>query len=474
MLIHDFFTSMAKMVDEIASLLPANNDKIKQQLYAKATSLKRMSDSILDEWVKFDEQLTTKIGPHFPDLFEIYEEKSLSLPLNTSDTKGIQKPLPLRDQAFLQGKGYFDLGLFDKSFHIFEQVIGRCPDDELARLYCAYSAMYVGRKEEAVHQFTLLIQSSTMPEIQAVCSNAMGILYFEEQQLDRALQCFSQAIQYDQKLYVARFNLAMAHYCLGNYKEAIQNWEMYLHGVQEQDVELLLYLCSSYLRLGKYDVAQTIIQKFLSDHNGQILLQLGKFYEEAQQYEQAILCYRKISSLEPNNSEALHGIGWNLWLLRPDNQETIPLFKKALSLDPNNSNILFSLAWVFFHENEVEQAKRIVHWLLQQKKPMSLIRSLAFLLALHEDKIEEANEHLRHLQQDLDQKTRALADLLQGKLKLKEKRFEEAIFSFKKAIWNNPNLRESALLQGIAYFLNHEHDKAYEVLKNHNIATFVR
>jgi Flp pilus assembly protein TadD len=49
--------------------------------------------------------------------------------------------------------------------------------------------------------------------------------------------------------------------------------------------------------------------------------------------------HKKASQLDPNNAEALNGIGWALVGLGK-NEEGINYFHKALSLSPNDATIL--------------------------------------------------------------------------------------------------------------------------------------
>lgn len=476
---------MGQMVDQIAKHLPTSNDQIKKELEQRVEALKEMSDMILDEWIQFEEKMSEKIGHHFPTIliqstikdFENY----LNMDKTSSDNLSTEKidnkiigNITVAKEEFYKGKGYFDLGLFNKSYDIFKQIILEDPDYEFARLYFAYSALFSENKEEALHHFSLLVKSSANSKIRAVCLNAMGIIHFEELLYEGANRYFEQAIKEDHNLHVAYYNLGMTLYTEGNYKEAIQKWETYLELTHDPDVDLIFYLSNSYLRLGQYSAAMDIVRIMLPQNHEQILLQLGKFFEDVDQFEDAIKCYKSIVSQNPVNSEALHGIGWNQWLLNNDDEQIVPLLKKALSLDKDNQNIHFSLAWIYFHQNNIEEAEKTTLWLLQKNNHSPLAISLSFLLALQKGDQRLAEERIQLLQEEKDQRNRALAEMFMGKLKLKQNLLLEALESFKKSVWNNPQLKENYVLQGFAYYLSQDNERAEAILKKQQSVTFLK
>lgn len=370
-----------------------------------------------------------------------------------------------QDEAFIKAKGYFDLGMYAQSYIILQELSLKHTDNEMVCLYLAYSAFFTDRREEAVHHFTLLKSSAVHSQIRAICFNAIGIINFDEHQYDHARRAFSQALKEDANLFAAYYNLGMVHYVEGNYKEAITEWENYLQLTKDEDLELFLYLSSCYLKLGQYALAMDIVQRMIPQNHEQVLLQLGKFYEDINKHEEAIACYKNLLKQNPKHCEALHGIGWNQWLIHAENEQSIPLLKKALSIQQDNTNIAFSLAWIYFHKGLTVQSEKINQWLLSLDPSSPVGTALAVLIAMRKGDNQHAEAEISLLREQKEIRNRALGDLLFGKLKLQQHVINEAIEAFSRSAHSNPHLQDSYLMQGIAYYLNNEIEKASIVLK---------
>lgn len=465
---------MDQLVEQIANLLPSTDEGTKKELEKQVIAIKKISDSVLDEWLRFEESMVSKIGVHFPHVLKQPMFDDLQgmlvpeLPLvkeSKQPIQGISDSAPITKEEFYKAKGYFDLGLYQDSYTLLNEIIKKDPDYEFARLYLAYSAFFISQKEIAMHHLNLLKSSTANTKIRAVCNNALGILHFDEMKYENATRFFKEALKEDQNLFVSYYNLGMTHYMEGSYREAIQMWETYLSLTHDPDLEVVFHLSNCYLRLGQYTTALEIVKSLLPQNQNQTFLQLGKFFEDAKQYEEASLCYENILKLNPGNSEAIHGLAWNRWLINNQDSQCILLLKKALSLDKDNTNIFFSLAWIYFHQNNIPAAKKITDWLSKNEEASPLIITLTLLIALRQDDKILVEAQIQQLQDQKDLKSRALGELFSGKLKLTQSHFQEAIDSFKRSIRNNPQLKESYILQGVAHYLSHENEKAVSLLK---------
>lgn len=463
MLIKELFFTINQMVDQIAARLPIHSNEERAQIEKQVLELKKLGDTILDEWINFEEGMIDKIGPYFPALLNDSVLTEFQSQTAHPDIKE-REEIP----AFFKAKGYFDLGIYQESYPLLKEVVHQEPDHEFARLYFAYSAIFLGKKEEAVKHFTLLEKTTSSPKVRAVCLNALGILNFDDGKFETAGTFFEQAIEWDHGLFVAYYNLGMVCFAQRRFNEAIQHWEEYLILTHDHDLELIFNLSNAYLKLGQYQKTIQLWKKHASENQEQILFQLGHFFEDAHQYEEAIACYKNILMRKPNEAEALHGYGWNLWLHTNDPDMALPLLKKALSLEPHNLNFAFSLSWIYFHLNYTDEVERAVNWILQQDDRFPLALSLSFLISVKKGDLKRAEEWTEKLREQKPDHHRALGELFLGRLRLTQNHLQEAIQSFRRSVWNNPHLRESYLLQGLAYYLNQEIEKAEEIWKKHH------
>lgn len=466
MLMKDYFYILSKMVEQIADRLPSANEHLLEKLESEVHAIRKISDSVLTEWLKFEQDMTDKIGKHFPKQFSTstffdfmqMTEAEINGKGNLDHSQSLDE-----DAHYLQAKGYFDLGLYKKSFSLLMPYIASHPDNEIARLYFAYSAFYSENREEAIRHFQLLKVSSTNAFIRAVSYNALGIIQFDEMQYSAAKRSFAHAMKEDNTLYSAYYNLGMAFHIAGDYKQAIRVWEQYMELTHDHELELLFFLSNCYLKLGNHQSASSVIQLLVPHHHEQSLALLGKFFEETKQHSEAIKCYRKLLELNASHSEAYHGLGWNTWLADESNEEAIPLLKKALSLQTDNLNVVFSLAWIYFHKKQYEDSNRTNQWLLTHDPDSPVANSLAFLLAIQHNDLEKGKKYSVLLQEHQDTRTRALGELLAGKLQLQQFQLREAISSFKRSIRQNPSLKESHLMKNLEYIWSDVHDKVTKI-----------
>jgi tetratricopeptide (TPR) repeat protein len=465
MFIQLIFDTMNEMVEEIASHLPVSDESEEKRIAGQVKELKRLSDMILDGWIQLEEALDQKIKPHFPEAFPetltTFPKSPVPLPE--------QEPMDENQSSFIKAKGYFDLGMYHESYPLFKEVIKKDPDHEIARLYFAYSGLFLDKGDEAKIHFSLIERTSPNPRIRAISLNALGIIKFRASVYDQAEHCFTQAIELDEELFVAYYNLALNNYTQGRYSQAISLWEQYLALSKEMDLELALYLSNCYLRLGQYQKAIDVWHHLSQEDENQILMQLGHFFEDIHHFAEAVQIYRQILFNQPNHAEALHGLAWNLWHLNQD-PSAIPLLKKALSISRDNLGFIFSMAWIYFHLGKLQEAERLTAWMLKADHDYPLSYSMAFLIAMKKNDRIQAERWANRLREENDQSNRALGELFLGKLRLSQQNYEEAIRSFQISVWKNPSLRESALLQGLAHFLNGEPEKAENIWKKHQFS----
>ncbi len=84
---------------------------------------------------------------------------------------------------------------------------------------------------------------------------------------------------------------------------------------------------------------------------------MGTLYFERQDWEEAILWYRRALDLDPDNAEAAHNTGAALlWLRRPDEAE--PYLRRVLAAWPNDRKALLNLGNVYLMKGEPYRAGR--------------------------------------------------------------------------------------------------------------------
>lgn len=468
MLVRSLFEILNETLDEIADHLPPPPQE--EKLWTeKVKALRKMSDAILDGWILLEERFDEKIRPFFIDLFgpsligEEVEPKESPPVSKEVGGKGAPWIDPEHKDVFQRARGYFELGMYGLSFRLLKKMILQEPEQPLLRLYYAYSAFFSGEIEEARRQFSFLEQTVEDRRIRTICFNALGILSFHEGKPELAEKNFRQALKLTEDFNAARYNLGLCLSSFGRYQEAVETWEEYLSRRGSFDMELALNLSSALLRLGRYEKAIAVWRKGGFKNQKGLYLLLGQFFERSKEYSKAILCYREVLKSQPEDAEALHGLGWNLWLSGREKGEAVALLKKALSLHRDPLNIGFSLAWIYLHEGEWKSAERIAQELFRLYPDSPLPIALSSSIALMKEDWQGAEMEANRLREMEGEKIKALGDYFYGRIRLSQRSLEEAISAFQRSIRKNPFLKESKLLQGLSYYLSGELRKAEEV-----------
>ncbi|MBE3553892.1 MAG: tetratricopeptide repeat protein [Thermicanus sp.] len=475
MLVKNLFQVLNKAVEDIAVHLPPSPQEEKEWA-EKVKALRKMSDEILEGWIQFEEHFDEKIRPFFmewlgPSPFEGVEnaQKKEETVEHDGEASILGKKLESEKlssdhkEDFKRARGYFELGMYHESYQILESLVKEEPNHPLLRLYFAYSALYSGEKGEAKRQFSLLEQTVTDEKIRVLCFNALGILAYNEGDFQGAEKRFTQALSLQEEFQAARYNLGVSFFSQERYVEAISQWEEYISRRGTLDMELAIHLTSAFLRLGRFRKALQVWEVGGFQDKKGLLLLLGKFFERLEHFTESVACYREILKTNTEEVEALHGLGWTLWLSTGEVNEAVPILKKALSLTRDHLNIGFSLAWIYLHHGEWEEAGKVVETLLRRDPDAALPLALSTLLSSLKGSWQEAEAYANRLRQMAGDRNRALGEFVYGRILLSQHHLEEAIAAFQRSIRKNPYLRESFVLQGLSFYLNGQFDKAEEV-----------
>lgn len=172
------FAVMNELLDEIINTYPTAVGIKKNQLSHNLSALKAMSDTYIEEWLKFEE----KMG-------KLYNEN----PVNDKNKDLIN----LDAEAYEKAQGYFKLMMFEQAALQFNKVLHVQPDFCWARLYLAICYFQLGEQDEAYHQFHLITSLTEDIKIKAICYHHMGWIQAKIQNMDKASEFFGKAYEID-------------------------------------------------------------------------------------------------------------------------------------------------------------------------------------------------------------------------------------------------------------------------------------
>lgn len=456
MLLSQYFASLKDRLENIEEVLPQTTEEQKIELYKEVLAFRQLSDQVVEDWLQFEEKLAM-----VQRMFEMEPEAGQdSLPLPQPKEKNeILLPRHLTLQ-FLQGKGYFELSMYDEAVKSFSHIIHQEPDVELARLYLAFGFLMSRRLEVAFRQFQLLAETTSYPIFASVAYNEMGVIAVLEGRPDQGLIWFKRALDIYPKLTEARFNEILTLFSQKQYEEVVAKAEA-LFASCEGDMELNLLYSYACAQLGKLDQAYVALQncETLSD-SVHSLLPVAVCYEKLGFYREAHQLYLAMLPELKSDPVVWHGIGWTLWKSERD-EKALSFLKRALTLNPNQADYACSYAWVLLGLNEIEKAQKVFqHIHKNHQHPLSYcgLSHVSLLQGLHREAESFAGEMVNHDNPMIQ----GLGHFHMGRICLDKEEYEQALSHFHTST-QLANLKESKLYTGLIHFINEENDKAMEI-----------
>lgn len=188
------FASMHDVLDDAIRQYPSADAAKRQDLHRKLDVLKTMSDSLIEEWLRFEEKMSRFLET-VPKETNV-AGSSPNLAGGTTAGGAMPEPAAVSD-AFKKGQGYFQLLMYDKAIVELEKAVKQHPDFMLARLYLAMSHMRGGNDAEAYRHFRFIASMTDQPQIKAISYNAMGCIQAKNANMEQARQLFKLAYTAD-------------------------------------------------------------------------------------------------------------------------------------------------------------------------------------------------------------------------------------------------------------------------------------
>ncbi|MGB5636216.1 MAG: tetratricopeptide repeat protein [Waterburya sp.] len=204
------------------------------------------------------------------------------------------------------------------------------------------------------------------------------------------------------------------------------------------------------------------------------LLLAGKQYVEKQNYDKALLTYKKAAALDQNNPEIFSGIGY-VQTLRKDYAGATEAYQQAINLSPNNPKLHYALGFSLGSAGENLAAAAAYEQAIELE-PDNLQNhlGLAVVLARAEeyDRAIAVYKHILTLAPDNEEAHKTASRIL-----IEQQRYPEAIALLQQAVKQQPY--DSALRLKLAVALLNQGEElagleALELVKrtaaqNHNI-----
>ncbi len=218
---------------------------------------------------------------------------------------------------------------FDKAVELFQAVIRKSPDDEIAKLRLVYALKDAGQLQEALSLSEQLLKAS------------IEHTYEEQPNKTYLVVAHAQMLSADNQLEKAVVLLT------NQIAQSSSPEEFYLAASQ------------LYVDHEDYKEAERIIKEgmFRFPDSEKMQFQLGAVYERQGKLEETEAVFQGILKKHPQHPGVLNYLGYMLADRDLRLLEALDYISKAVEIEPHNGAFLDSLGWVYFKLNQLEQAE---------------------------------------------------------------------------------------------------------------------
>ncbi|CAH1217208.1 tetratricopeptide repeat protein [Paenibacillus sp. JJ-223] len=190
------FAEMNDMLDEIIKRYPSAEGLKKQELLQKWNLLKRMSDSVIDEWLMFEEKMS-----------QVREQEMRPAAKLEPEQEAVTALPELHLECFSRGQGYFKLQMYPQAIMQFSRVVNDYPDSALARYYLGLSHIHLEQNADAQEHLQRILHLNGSPRLKGLVCNALGCIEAKQANTKAAQMLFAQALQHDPTLTEPLYNM---------------------------------------------------------------------------------------------------------------------------------------------------------------------------------------------------------------------------------------------------------------------------
>jgi tetratricopeptide (TPR) repeat protein len=318
------FTDLEQVENELRKV--GNNQEKRQKCYDRLLDLRKRMDRCVEFWLRFEEKINDMqeqyefllpdelpdsflhaFGTPMPETEEVIYETG-------SERRGVKPMLLQIDneaciRSFRRGLGFLELAMMDEAIAEFKTVISQEPDLLLAHLCLGVAYAERGMGDEAMRELRLVQALTEDPQTHAIVHNALGNIYADREQYEKALDEFEKVARLDPEFTVAQFNLGAVYYNLKRYAESVTAFEE-VKSIFPKDWEIYFYLGKGYKKLENDEQALVNLLKasYLAPQEPFVAFELGLLYDHLGETRKALECYYRARRLyqEMEREEAGH------------------------------------------------------------------------------------------------------------------------------------------------------------------------
>lgn len=396
-------------------------------------------------------KLDPSFGPAFNGLGVVYfrkrDFKEAEDNLGEALNLGYTEALPNR------GTLYLYLGYYDRAITDFEEAIRRGYKrwdvyNGLARVY-----QESGKSKEALSNFN----ESIKVRPNAVAFNNRGTIFAQQEQYEKALADYAEAIELDPLFVGARMNRGSVYYSLGQYDQAIDDFSSAL-GTEEADFTRESVMQTSWGEIKGYEYSSSDLASLV--HIGALLIR-GNCYLRKEEYDLAMKDFTKVTEKDSDNFMGWYSLG-TLYLGQRQYDQAKSYLEKARTLNPKFVPAYLNEASACLEIEDYEQSITLFGEAIELDDKLAFAymgRGTSYLFA---GQLSEAVEDLSKTLELDPANTKAHLNL--GTAYAITKKYDEAEKIFKKVIEEKPGEKMAYLNLLNLYAITKQRDRIEEIM----------
>lgn len=281
------------------------------------------------------------------------------------------------------------------------------------------------------------------------------------QRLEEAQEAYEKALLCDEESEYIRHSLAIILIKMNRKEQAARELQQIISR-NPRDTENRILLAKVYSSLGRSDEAAAIYLELLDikeDHD--ILLMLGTLYVQNKEYDKAQEILNRLIQLEGDSYLAYYALA-RLYRELQYFDKAAAAYEKSLELDWFE-RLAFEVAEFYEERHEYEKAIMVYRRIIREGESGDLAKTRLVNLYLTLGENDKALELLRDLRAILPESYNI--DITMSRILLGQEKYDEAIMILEDVLQTNPELTMVHYLLGMAYYRNHDTQKALAQLQ---------
>ncbi len=262
----------------------------------------------------------------------------LTLPFDKYALKTVKTKLKWIEiiPVLLKADAYFQQGNLDAAFDCYNDLTNKMPG--YATLYVILGDMYrkAGKLEESVNEYKMALWLDSLSH-----GAYSGIVqaYEEMGDYDSAITYYQKYIQIHPQNAVLHSNIANLYFMKGDTDSAVEHYQSAITINPKADwtsivAQTLGFVQQNVIRNTHCAIANYQIANALTPKEIDVYISLGSAFYDNEDYENALIVYRRALELEPNNSKIHCNLGYLYWGMG-EIDEAIKEYKLSIKFDPS-------------------------------------------------------------------------------------------------------------------------------------------